>query len=75
MPYGLHVGTGRLEDNVHLDVKDRLGLVLVCKSSQHVEDEHLPALYSLITARHACCRLLLCHNVLLGVNKMHVMVL
>ena len=36
--HGLRVDTGRWEDNVHLDRKDRL--CLVCVSAQHVEDEH-----------------------------------
>ncbi len=53
--HGLRVDTGRWENNVHLDRKDRL--CLVCKSSQHVEDEHhfifdCP-LYSHIRAKHA----------------------
>ena len=48
-------GAGRWENSVHLDRKDRL--CLVCKSSQHVEDEHhfifCCPLYSHITARPA----------------------
>ncbi len=64
--HGLHVDTGRWENNVHLDRKDRW--CLVCKSSQHVEDEHhfifdCP-LYSHIRARHASLfrKLLLCQT-------------
>ena len=36
--HGLCVDTGRWENNVHLDKKDRL--CLVCRLSQHVGDEH-----------------------------------
>ena len=36
--HGLRVDTGRWEGSVHLDRKD--GLCLVCRSTQHVEDEH-----------------------------------
>ena len=36
--HGLRVDTGRWENNVHLDRKDRL--CLVCSSAQQVEDEH-----------------------------------
>ena len=53
--HGLRVDTGRWENNVHLDRKDRL--CLVCSSAQDVEDEHhflfdCPA-YSSIRASHA----------------------
>ena len=53
--HGLRVDTGRWENNVHLDRKDRL--CLVCSSAQQVEDEHhllfdSPA-YSSIRASHA----------------------
>ena len=53
--HGLRVDTGRWEDSVHLNRKDRL--CLVCRSSQQVEDEHhflfdCPA-YSSIRASHA----------------------
>ena len=53
--HGLRVDTGRWENNVHLDRKDRL--CLVCSSAQQVEDEHhflfdCPA-YSSIRASHA----------------------
>ena len=49
------VDTGRWENNVHLDRKDRL--CLVCSSAQQLEDEHhflfdCPA-YSSIRASHA----------------------
>ena len=49
------VDTGRWENNVHLDRKDRL--CLLCSSAQQVEDEHhflfdRPA-YSSIRASHA----------------------
>ena len=51
----LRVDTGPWGNNVHLDEQDKV--CLVCKSSQHVEDEHhyisdCP-LYSHIRARHA----------------------
>ena len=36
--HGLRVDTGRWENNVHLDRKDRLRLV--CSSAQQVQDEH-----------------------------------
>ena len=53
--HGLRVDTGRWEDNVHLDRKDRL--CLLCTSAQQVEDEHhflfdCP-MYSYIRASHA----------------------
>ena len=53
--HGLRVDTGRWENNVHLDRKDRL--CLVCSSAHNVEDEHhfwfdCPA-YSSIRASHA----------------------
>ena len=53
--HGLRVDTGRWSDNVHLDRQDRL--CLVCKSSQHVEDEQhflfeCPV-YSSVRLRHA----------------------
>ena len=52
--HGLRVDTGRWENNVHLDRKDRLRLV--CSSAQQVQDEHhflfdCPA-YSSIRASH-----------------------
>ena len=53
--HGLRVDTGRWENNIHLDRKDRLCLVF--SSAQQVEDEHhflfdCPA-YSSIRASHA----------------------
>ena len=53
--HGLRFDTGRWENNVHLDRKDRL--CLACSSAQDVEDEHhflfdCPA-YSSIRASHA----------------------
>ena len=53
--HGLRVDTGRWEDSVHLDRKDRL--CLVCRSAQQVEDEHhflfdCP-MYSSIRSSHA----------------------
>ena len=53
--HGLRVDTGRWENSVHLDRKDRL--CLVCRSTQHVEDEHhflfdCPV-YSSLRASHA----------------------
>ena len=76
---GLRVNTGRWENNVHLDRKD--WLCLVCKSSQHVEDEHHfifdCLLYSHIRARHASffSKLRPCLTFLLGMNQMHVVFL
>ena len=46
--HGLRVDTGRWENNVHCDRKDRL--CLVCSSAQQVEDEHLFCLIALHVA-------------------------
>lgn len=43
--HGLRVDTGRWENNVHLD-----RLCLVCRLTQHVEDEHHFLLIALLTA-------------------------
>ena len=74
--HGLRVDTGRWEDSVHLDRKDRL--CLVCRSSQQVEDEHhflfdCPA-FSSIRASHASLFQLLVQyqTFLIAVKQMHV---
>ena len=79
--HGLHVDTGRWENNVYIDSKRKL--YLFCKSSQRVEDEHYfrfdcpLEICTVILEPDICMQILfsklrLCQTFLLGVNQTHV---